>query len=113
MFWTLAALSSIAVVVLVWGEWKTSAVRFVAKPIASLGFLAAALERGAFDSTYGKTLLLGLVLAALGDVFLLGSSRPTFSASCSDISCMWLPSLVWASTRWGRARQPSPPESSQ
>ncbi|NNC41091.1 MAG: lysoplasmalogenase [Acidimicrobiia bacterium] len=80
MFWTLAALSSIAVGVLVWGEWKTSAVRFVAKPIASLGFLAAALERGAFDSTYGKTLLLGLVLAALGDVFLLGSSRPTFLA---------------------------------
>jgi uncharacterized membrane protein YhhN len=80
MFWILAAVSSIAVGVLVWGEWKTSAVRFVAKPLASLGFLAAALERGAFESTYGKTLLLGLVLAALGDVFLLGASRPTFLA---------------------------------
>jgi len=80
MFWMFASVTAVAVTVLVWAEWRSSAVRFVAKPIASLGFIAAALDRGAFDSTYGRILFIGLVLAAFGDVFLLGSNRPMFLA---------------------------------
>ena len=80
MFWVLAAITACAVAVLVWAEWRTSPVRFVAKPIASIGFIAAALDRGAFDSTYGRILFIGLILAAFGDVFLLGSTRPAFLA---------------------------------
>jgi uncharacterized membrane protein YhhN len=80
MFWVLAVTTACAVAVLVWAEWRTSPARFVAKPIASIGFIAAALDRGAFDSTYGRILFIGLILAAFGDVFLLGSSRPTFLA---------------------------------
>ncbi len=80
MFPTWATVTAVAVVVLVWAEWQHSPIRLIAKPLASAGFIAAALQRGAFDSTYGKILLVGLVLAALGDVYLLGSTRPMFLA---------------------------------
>lgn len=80
MFWLLAALATVAVGILILGEWKTSPIRFVAKPIASLTFIAAGIERGGFDSAYGTILLIGLVLAAVGDVFLLGSTRGSFLA---------------------------------
>jgi uncharacterized membrane protein YhhN len=80
MFQTSAAITAVAVVVLVWAEWKHSPIRLIAKPFASAGFIAAALQRGAFDSTYGRILLLGLILAAIGDVLLLGSTRHMFLA---------------------------------
>ncbi|MDF1594609.1 MAG: lysoplasmalogenase [Acidimicrobiia bacterium] len=80
MFPALAATTAVAMAVLVWAEWKHSKIRLIAKPLASAGFVAAALQRGAFDSTYGRILLLGLVLAAIGDVLLLGSTRRMFLA---------------------------------
>ena len=80
MFWVLAGFAAVAVAALIWAEWKHSPLRFVAKPLASAAFIIAALDRGAVDSSYGKILLVGLVLAALGDVFLLGSTRSTFLA---------------------------------
>ncbi len=80
MFWIFAAIAAIAVAVLVWAEWRASPARFAAKPVASLAFIAAAVDRGAFDSTYGRVLITGLILAAFGDLFLLGSTRPAFLA---------------------------------
>ena len=80
MFWVLLGIAAVAVGVLVWGEWRTSPVRFAAKPIASVAFIVAGVDRGAFDSNYGRVLFVGLVLAALGDVFLLGSTRLMFLA---------------------------------
>ena len=80
MFWIFAAITAVAVAVLVWAEWRESPARFAAKPVASLAFITAAIDRGAFDSTYGRVLITGLILAALGDLFLLGSTRPTFLA---------------------------------
>lgn len=44
---------------------------WIAKPLASLGFLAAACAAGALESSYGQTVLLGLVACALGDVLLV------------------------------------------
>jgi len=44
---------------------------WIAKPLASAGFVAAALAAGALDSGYGTWLLGGLLLAALGDVLLI------------------------------------------
>lgn len=54
--------------------------RAVAKPVASLGFLIAALGFGALGSSYGAIVLAGLVLGALGDVLLLGAGKPFFVA---------------------------------
>ena len=66
---------------LLYGEWaKRPAVRAVAKPLASLGFLVAAVGFGALDSSYGQLILIGLFFGAIGDVALLGRSRAAFIA---------------------------------
>ncbi len=44
---------------------------FVAKPLASTGFVLIALSEGAVGSAYGRIVLAGLVLGALGDVALM------------------------------------------
>jgi uncharacterized membrane protein YhhN len=44
---------------------------FLAKPLASAGFVLIALSEGATDSSYGRIILAGLVLGALGDVALM------------------------------------------
>lgn len=80
MFWAFAGTAAVAVGVLIWSEWRTSPVRYISKPIASLAFIAAGIDRGALDSTYGTILFVGLILAAFGDVFLLGSTRRSFLA---------------------------------
>jgi len=68
-------------VVLLLGEYRESAtLSAVGKPLASLGFLVAAIGFGAFGSSYGKIILAGLVFGALGDVFLLGRARRFFLA---------------------------------
>lgn len=47
------------------------------KPLSSLGFSTVGLSVGALDSSYGRWIMVGLVLGAIGDVALLGdSSRP-------------------------------------
>lgn len=44
---------------------------FIAKPLASAGFVLIALSEGAVGSAYGRIILAGLVLGALGDVALM------------------------------------------
>lgn len=44
---------------------------FVAKPLASAGFVLIALSEGAVGTAYGRIVLAGLVLGALGDVALM------------------------------------------
>lgn len=48
---------------------------WVAKPLASTGFLWVAVEAGAATSLYGRVLLVALALCWLGDVLLLGRGR--------------------------------------
>lgn len=63
------------------GEWKDRpALRAVSKPFASLGFIVAAIGFGALESQYGKVVLAGLVLGAIGDVCLLGRAKGAFIA---------------------------------
>lgn len=51
----------------------------IAKTLASLGFLGAAIVAGAFDSFYGQTLFIALAWSFLGDVLLIPKgSRPAF-----------------------------------
>jgi len=59
-------------------ERTRSPARFLAKPLASAGFVAVALAAGALDTGFGRWMVAALVLSALGDVFLLGSSETTF-----------------------------------
>jgi uncharacterized membrane protein YhhN len=43
----------------------------IAKPLASLGFVATAWAAGALESRYGQTMLIGLAACAIGDVLLI------------------------------------------
>lgn len=66
---------------LLFGEWKQMpGVRAASKPFASLGFIVAAIGFGALESDYGKLVLLGLILGAIGDVCLLGEAKAYFIA---------------------------------
>lgn len=66
---------------LLWGEASDrSALRAITKPVATLGFIVASIGHGALESRYGQIVFLGLILGALGDVFLLGSGRKAFIA---------------------------------
>ncbi|MDH3202455.1 MAG: lysoplasmalogenase [Myxococcales bacterium] len=66
---------------LLWGEWKDrSIVRAIGKPVASAGFIVAAIGFGALESRYGSIVLTGLILGAVGDVCLLGSGKGAFIA---------------------------------
>lgn len=76
-----AALGTAAAVLwLLVAERSGSSTRFVAKPLASAGFVAVALASGAADTPFGRWMLVALVLSALGDVFLLGQSEGSFLA---------------------------------
>jgi len=50
----------------------------IAKLIASSAFVGIAINSGALESPYGRTLLIGLVLSWFGDAFLIGDSRVAF-----------------------------------
>jgi uncharacterized membrane protein YhhN len=53
---------------------------WVTKPVASVAFVAVALARGAWGSTFGQLVLAALVLSVLGDVLLIPRRKDTFLA---------------------------------
>jgi uncharacterized membrane protein YhhN len=68
---------ALAVAGLLVAEWRGSRPGvWVAKPLASTAFIAAAFAWGALDSTYGRLVLLALALCWLGDVLLIPRERP-------------------------------------
>jgi uncharacterized membrane protein YhhN len=76
-----AGLTAIALVALLVGEARgAQTLRFVAKPLASTGFLGVAVAAGALDSRYGMVVLLALALCWLGDVLLLWRAEAPFRA---------------------------------
>ena len=63
---------------LLWAELKSSWLGvWLIKPVASTLFVITALLAGALASSYGRLILLGLLLSWLGDVFLI-SKRQLF-----------------------------------
>lgn len=58
--------------------------RWIAKPLASAGFIATALAAGASDSRYGATVLAALVLGMLGDVLLIPAASAAFLAGLAS-----------------------------
>jgi len=68
-----------ATLALLVAEWRDSrAGVWIAKPLAAIGFVWAAIAWGAFDSAYGVWILAGLVLSALGDVLLIPRGAKAF-----------------------------------
>jgi uncharacterized membrane protein YhhN len=53
---------------------------WLCKPLASAGFVAAAVAAGALGSGYGRAILIALVLSWLGDVLLIPHRDGTFLA---------------------------------
>jgi len=52
---------------------------WVFKPLASVGFIGAAIANGAFDTGYGNAVFMALVWSLIGDVLLIPrDSRPSF-----------------------------------
>jgi uncharacterized membrane protein YhhN len=74
-----ALVCAAGVVAFLVAEWRRSSLgRWLAKPIASAGFVAVAWSRGAPASAYGRWVLAALVFSLLGDVLLIPES--TFMA---------------------------------
>ncbi|MEA3502134.1 MAG: lysoplasmalogenase [Actinomycetota bacterium] len=63
---------------LVWAEVAASPALRWFKMLASTGFIAIALSVGALSSSYGKVVLVALVLSWIGDLLLTFSSRQAF-----------------------------------
>lgn len=62
---------------LVWAEYsRTFGAQVWLKTLCALGFCLIAILSGAFYSTYGQIILLGLLSCALGDVLLLPRNKP-------------------------------------
>ncbi|MEZ5916090.1 MAG: lysoplasmalogenase [Parvularculaceae bacterium] len=79
LFW--AAACAVMTAALLVAEARDSAsLRWVFKPAASACFIALAISAGALDSTFGKTILLGLALCVAGDVLLIPTHRAAFLA---------------------------------
>jgi uncharacterized membrane protein YhhN len=75
----LAAATSALVVALLAAEWRGSrAGKWIAKPLASSGFLALAVTRGALATHYGQAIVIALALSWLGDVFLIPRNKTWF-----------------------------------
>ncbi|NNF10323.1 MAG: lysoplasmalogenase, partial [Acidimicrobiia bacterium] len=78
MEWIFALVTASAVGWLLGAERRGARLRFVAKPLASSGFIGLAVSAGVLDSGFGIWVLAALVLSAVGDVALLGSSEGAF-----------------------------------
>lgn len=73
------AITALAVLALLAAERAGSRLGiWIAKPIASLGFVALALAVNATAHPYGRWIFAGLVLGAIGDVFLIPRSSKAF-----------------------------------
>ncbi len=68
------ALAVLALFIAEWRNWRPGI--WLAKPLASTTFVAAALLWGAADSTFGRWVLAALALCWLGDVLLIPRQRP-------------------------------------
>ncbi|MFT7286796.1 MAG: putative membrane protein YhhN [Halieaceae bacterium] len=77
-------LAALAVVAMLLSEQRAPPLEWLFKPLASICFVAFALQAGALGSSYGLLLLGGLILCLFGDVLLIPSSDKTFIAGLSS-----------------------------
>jgi uncharacterized membrane protein YhhN len=80
-----AALTVLALAALLLAEHRGSRQgAWIAKPLASAGFLGVALAGGALGTVYGRWILAGLVLSWLGDVLLIPRAERAFRAGATS-----------------------------
>lgn len=72
----LTGIACLALVALLLLDFRVPAA--LAKFIASTSFVAIAIRCGAWSTTYGRLILLGLTFSWWGDMFLIGQSRLAF-----------------------------------
>lgn len=89
------AITLVAVAALLFSEWRGSRSGvWLAKPLASTGFLLTALAAGALSNACGRVALVALALGWLGDVLLIpNESRTAFLAG---LGSFLLGHLAWA-----------------
>jgi uncharacterized membrane protein YhhN len=81
----ISACTAVCLLALLVAEWRKSQPgKWVFKPLASTGFVAVALAGGALDSSYGRAILVALMLSWVGDVLLIPHSRSTFVAGLAS-----------------------------
>ncbi len=76
---TVVGLVSVLVIALLLSErlgWRSGI--WLAKPLASAGFVSMAVRSGALDSDYGSWVLVGLIASWFGDVLLIPASERVF-----------------------------------
>ena len=79
MFEVYVIITLIALAALVEAERREARVAiWITKPLASTGFIAAAVSRGALDTPQGQAMLVAFALSWLGDVLLIGKSKTSF-----------------------------------
>jgi uncharacterized membrane protein YhhN len=118
-------LCALAVAGLLWAERRDSLKGvWLAKPVASAAFVWAAVDAGALASSYGRLVLLALLLCMLGDVLLIPHDRKrvfragilaflaghvvfatAFASRPLEASGLWLggallAAVVWIVWRW-------------
>ncbi|MFT4767519.1 MAG: putative membrane protein YhhN [Glaciecola sp.] len=69
---------------MLFADQRAPQLEWLFKPLASLCFVALALQAGALESTYGLLLLSGLILCLFGDVLLIPANDNTFIAGLSS-----------------------------
>jgi uncharacterized membrane protein YhhN len=74
-------LTALALLILLVAEYRRSrSLIFVSKPMASTGFIGAAITAGGFESAYGRAILVALALSWFGDMFLMSRRSSLFLA---------------------------------
>jgi uncharacterized membrane protein YhhN len=94
-------LTAVATCALLWSEWRRSrAGVWIAKPIASLGFIALGVTlAGAHPDPYAGSLLAALVACAIGDVLLIPAQPRAFQLGVASFA---LGHLLYGWAFWGR-----------
>ena len=85
------SLAAVSVLALVVSDQRAAGAaslgRFLFKPLAALAFIWLGLMAGAMDSPYGRWLLAGLLLSALGDLCLMFENGSAFLAGLTAFLC--------------------------
>ena len=101
-----ALLTAVALAVLLAAERSGRArVKWVAKPLASAGFLGVAFAVGGWQGDYGRLVLLALAFCWLGDVLLI--PRGARAAFAVGLASFLLGHLVFAAAFLGRGLDPA------
>ncbi len=79
-FTAYAAATAVTVALMIESERRGSVAVWALKPVASMGFILAAVTAGATGSAFGVAVLVGLALSWWGDVLLLSRERWPFLA---------------------------------